>query len=239
MTITDRIEVNPKVIRACERPVDDCWPGAHTGMPLSERGAHLRHCMLRATAMALAVASFAFSTVAVAGGRFHSRPAVGQPVIGVHAAARPIIPLGPPHSSFSRSRFHGRFTSGGVPIVFAAPPAAYLLNEAPPAYLDPSAAPAPPASSTIVVAPPPPPPPPERDVVQYSAGRYELRGDGLTTPYRWVWIPNPPPPPKSAGDTRDTALYGWVDEDGVMHVTDRWGKIPPQYREQAKRNKAS
>ncbi len=32
-------------------------------------------------------------------------------------------------------------------------------------------------------------------VVQYPHGRYELRGDGVTTPYFWVWIPNPPPPP--------------------------------------------
>jgi hypothetical protein len=189
--------------------------------------------------LALAVASFAFSTDAAARGRFHSRPAVGQPVIGVHAAARPIIPLGPSHSSLSRSRFHGRFISGGVPIVFAAPHAGYVLSAAPPAYVDPSAVPAPPISRDIAVAPPPPPPPPEPDVVQYSAGRYELRGDGLTAPYRWVWIPNPPPPPKSAGDTRDTPVYGWVDADGVMHVTDRLGTIPPQYREQAKRNKSS
>lgn len=32
-------------------------------------------------------------------------------------------------------------------------------------------------------------------VVLYPHGRYELRGDGVTTPYHWVWIPNPPPPP--------------------------------------------
>lgn len=31
--------------------------------------------------------------------------------------------------------------------------------------------------------------------VIYPTGRYELRGDGITTPYQWVWIPNPPPPP--------------------------------------------
>src|SRR5262245_59025954 len=29
-------------------------------------------------------------------------------------------------------------------------------------------------------------------------GRYELRGDGVTTPYVWAWIPNPPPPPPPA-----------------------------------------
>lgn len=32
-------------------------------------------------------------------------------------------------------------------------------------------------------------------VVQYPHGRYELRGDGFTTAYHWVWIPNPPPAP--------------------------------------------
>jgi hypothetical protein len=37
-------------------------------------------------------------------------------------------------------------------------------------------------------------PPPPR-VVQYPHGRYELRGDGVSTAYQWVWIPNPPPPP--------------------------------------------
>ncbi len=25
-------------------------------------------------------------------------------------------------------------------------------------------------------------------VVQYPHGRYELRGDGVTTPYEWVWV---------------------------------------------------
>lgn len=34
-------------------------------------------------------------------------------------------------------------------------------------------------------------------VIQYPHGRYELRGDGVTTAYHWVWIPNPPPPPPS------------------------------------------
>jgi hypothetical protein len=32
-------------------------------------------------------------------------------------------------------------------------------------------------------------------VVYYPHGRYELRGDGTTTPYQWVWIPNPPAAP--------------------------------------------
>jgi hypothetical protein len=32
-------------------------------------------------------------------------------------------------------------------------------------------------------------------VVRYPHGRYELRGDGVTTAYQWVWIPAVPPPP--------------------------------------------
>ncbi len=40
-------------------------------------------------------------------------------------------------------------------------------------------------------------------VIQYSNGRYELRGDGITVPYHWIWIPAlppvaPPPPPMVA-----------------------------------------
>lgn len=30
-------------------------------------------------------------------------------------------------------------------------------------------------------------------VVQYPHGRYELRGDGMTVPWAWVWIPVAPP----------------------------------------------
>ena len=36
---------------------------------------------------------------------------------------------------------------------------------------------------------------PERRLVE---ARWELRGDGLTVPYRWVWIPNPPSGPPSS-----------------------------------------
>src|SRR6266699_556761 len=32
-------------------------------------------------------------------------------------------------------------------------------------------------------------------VVQYPHGRYALQGDGITTAYQWVWIPNPPSAP--------------------------------------------
>lgn len=57
---------------------------------------------------------------------------------------------------------------------------------APPVYAYPS--------QTVVVQPQPPAPAYSR-VVQYPHGRYQLYGDGVQTPYQWVWIPNPPPPP--------------------------------------------
>ena len=41
----------------------------------------------------------------------------------------------------------------------------------------------------------PAPAPRYSNVVRYPHGRYELRGDGVSTAYQWVWIPNPPPPP--------------------------------------------
>jgi len=57
----------------------------------------------------------------------------------------------------------------------------------------------PPAASpatTVVVTTP-------QRTVNYPEGRYELYGDGKTTPYYWVWMPAgaatptpPPPPPK-------------------------------------------
>jgi len=39
-----------------------------------------------------------------------------------------------------------------------------------------------------------PPPQVEREVV-FAEGRYLLQGDGVSTPYKWVWVPNPPAPP--------------------------------------------
>lgn len=55
-------------------------------------------------------------------------------------------------------------------------------------------------STVYVQAPAAAPAPTQQyaNVVQYPHGRYELRGDGISTAYRWVWIPNPPPPPPAA-----------------------------------------
>jgi hypothetical protein len=52
------------------------------------------------------------------------------------------------------------------------------------------------ATTTVVVTSPG-----NQRVVNYPSGRYELYGDGMNTPYYWVWIPAgvtlpaPPPPP--------------------------------------------
>jgi len=85
-------------------------------------------------------------------------------------------------------------------------------------------------------------------VVEYPGGRYVLRGDGMSMPYTWVWIPNPPQGPPGATSLRGSGdqgpgrygqVYHWIDADGVMHVTDRWEAVPQLYRQQAKKNLAS
>jgi len=161
------------------------------------------------------------------------------------------------------------FGSGSAFVGVIAPPLAYTDNDpgyyaatyadpgagypVPPPYSAPvyGAMPdyAPPAN-TVSVAPPPPPMP---SVVEYPNGRFELRGDGMMSPYNWVWIPNPPPPPppgppeggpmfSSPGpvlsDTRSLdrpsvssrRIYRWTDDQGVINVTDRLDAVPAKYR---------
>src|SRR5262245_43604231 len=48
-----------------------------------------------------------------------------------------------------------------------------------------------PGYDTAADVPPPMAPPaaaPTPDIIEFPEGRYELRGDGINTPYRWVWI---------------------------------------------------
>jgi hypothetical protein len=77
-----------------------------------------------------------------------------------------------------------------APAVVVAPPPVYYAPA--PTYYAPTpvySTPPPVARSTYAAAPAQP------TVVQYPHGRHVLRGDGVTTAYQWVWIPNPPPPP--------------------------------------------
>lgn len=125
------------------------------------------------------------------------------------------------------------------------------------------------APPAIVYAPPPviavPPPPavapsplPIPTVIEYPTGWYQLRGDGVTTPYVWVWIPKPPSPPAEAppaappappsgpsqappvpssmpSSTSPGTVYRWIDEQDVVHWTDSREAIPERYRAQAQR----
>lgn len=156
---------------------------------------------------------------------------LGKPAIGVFPAAPAAIAPSFRSPTLPRTRFFGpRPIAGiGVPVYVG-----------PPAYYDPAYAVPPVAYVAPPIPPAPAAPPPEREVVEHSDGRYELRGDGISVPYRWVWIPNPPPaPPTTAASKPDVRLYGWTDEHGMLHVTDRLDRIPERHREQAKRNASS
>jgi hypothetical protein len=95
-------------------------------------------------------------------------------------------------------------------------------------------------------------------IVEYENGFYELRGDGVTVAYRWVWIPKVPAPPDpppavapappaqapsapaaTAAEERPrkpSTVYRWTDDQGVTTYTDRLERVPARYRNQAKAN---
>jgi hypothetical protein len=121
------------------------------------------------------------------------------------------------------------------PVVVYTPPAVYAA----PQYY------APPAAYSAPSVP---------RVVEYPGGRYELRGDGVSSPYSWVWIPDPPAapppppapaPPASAPPEPSLALraagqravtYRWTDESGVTTWTDNLEKVPARFRAEASRS---
>jgi hypothetical protein len=97
------------------------------------------------------------------------------------------------------------------------------------------------------------PAPPMQRVVEYPTGRYELRGDGYTTPYHWIWIPNPPAAPPAPAEPAPTAppasttpeppgkttVYRWTDANGITHYTDRADSVPAQYRTPVRNGRSS
>ncbi len=172
-------------------------------------------------ALALALSLAVLPRAALAGHhRHHGGVSVFVgPVFPRHVFPRPFIPFGffvPPAVVYV-----------SPPVVYSPPPVVY-------------------ASPPSVYYQPPAAPPPMPTVIQYPHGRYELRGDGITTPYVWVWIPNPPPPPppaappavpsasspaaSSAGVVaaapRADKIYRFTDERGVTTFTN----VPPTNR---------
>jgi hypothetical protein len=203
----------------------------------------MKHALRVATVAMILIGGLALTSVASIAAGFRegsvasSGVGSGRPSLGRHGGQRPFFrPVGP-------------FSPFGGPIIFYAPPlmdygSASTYADPPTSYDLPAATP-PPARAAMAVAPAPPPPP-MPSVIQYPHGRYELRGDGMTTPYVWVWIPNPPPPPPAAAAApssspasgnpspeRHSQVYRWTDAQGVKHFTDRWDAIPAQYRAQA------
>jgi hypothetical protein len=157
---------------------------------------------------------------------------------------------------FQRHPVHRGFNSFGTVVIYGAPYAYWpyydmSLYSQPLAYA-PSpthvASYTPPVNNTLSLSPPSPPTP---SVVEFPTGRYELRGDGMTQPYRWVWIPKPPTappvelsssaPPASVepGSTHHTPLYRWTDEQGTVYYTDRLSAVPDRYRAKSRRGEPS
>ena len=122
-----------------------------------------------------------------------------------------------------------------VPYAMATDVPPPVTNVAPVTYVSPTV-----YVSVPVVAPAPLAAPPSTPtVVEFATGRYELRGDGTSTAYTWVWIPNPPlappaSPPESPASTTSLAsrsqVYRWTDDQGTEFWTNRPEKVPESYR---------
>jgi Ni/Co efflux regulator RcnB len=139
-------------------------------------------------------------------------------------------------------RHHHRHHARPFVTFYSLPSAVYYTYYSPPpVYYAPPVYQAPPVSYT---------PPAIPRVVEYPTGRYELRGDGVTTPYEWAWIPNPPPAPPPPVEPPATAppslpapitasasreAFRWTDDNGVTTWTDRLDTVPERYRAQVHR----
>src|SRR3989454_9783710 len=143
---------------------------------------------------------------ALAGGRGgvvviapRSSVVIGSPsTVGVRTTPRIFVPrtggvfvTGTSPHHFFPHQFFPRFGTGGIvsspffpvsspffPTVASAPPA--IESSPPGVYAHP------PPSVSVALSPLPTP-----TVIEYPTGWYQLRGDGVTTPYAWVWIPKP------------------------------------------------
>lgn len=127
-------------------------------------------------------------------GGFHGHSVrAGSAMVGGGGQSQPFVraPSVPHPPSVVRPplRPSGPFGIGSAPVVYA-PPVVYYdespVYYLPSTYYDPGA-----AGLAVAVEPLPPP-------VQYPTGRYEMRGNGTTIPYVWVWVPEPPAAPPEA-----------------------------------------
>ena len=161
--------------------------------------------------------------------------------MGARRVLFPMPPVAPPakdhplrHRSFNRQPFipYGWMGVDAPPVSYG-PYISYVpvpVYESPVAYSRP-------ADSTVSFESGLPPMPSE---VPFPNGRYVLRGDGITSPYTWVWIPNPPtappaaPQPAEPAASRGARLYRWVDDQAVVHFTQGWDAVPERYRAQLK-----
>jgi hypothetical protein len=174
----------------------------------------------------------------------------GQGASGVRTSLPTRVFPHPQHQGSHGHRFHGHGTGVGVfvgpPVIgYSYAPPVYEYVPPVPAYAPPTYAP--PAYSYA--------PAPTERVVEFPNGRYVLEGDGVATPYRWVWIPNPPPAPPAnepaappppvvppgptsmPEPTRNIEFYRWTDEQGVTHFSDRLERVPEQYRATATKSR--
>ncbi len=148
-----------------------------------------------------------------------------------------------PHQVFPRFGAAVIVTRPFFPFVVSAP--SVIVSSPPVVYAQPP--------PVVSVAPSPLPMP---TLIEYPTGWYQLRGDGVTTPYVWVWIPKPPPPPPTEAPPAVTPpgpsappappgprgskeqpsrassgrVYRWTDAQGVTHWTDRLDTVPVRYR---------
>jgi hypothetical protein len=205
-------------------------------------------------ALALVAAALVLPTTASAHGR---RGGGGGASVGASGGrsggfvGRPGFNHGFNHHGFNHHRFHSNSVIfvGPSPFwysstLYSSPPVVYAP---PPVYIAPQFVyQAPPPAAYYPSAPSAPPGP---RVVEFPTGHYELRGDGVATPYSWVWVPNPPsappgaPPVPAAPDappvgpsSRPAApapsktIYRFTDDNGVTVLTDDINKVPDRYR---------
>jgi len=192
----------------------------------------VRHVILALAILGVTVVPVQAANVQGAGPGFGAMPGGAHP--GNHHPVH--------HHAVNRRPYAPYWGLGGyAPSLWYGYDLAYVpapAYEAPPVYAAPPMYSQPGWSGISVETGPPPMP----SVIPYPNGRYVLMGDGFTSPYQWVWIPNPPPappaappdapPPADPAASQRARLYRWVDDEGVVNFTQGWDAVPERYRAQ-------